>query len=186
MRYILADEEITEDLKTIAEQEQKALMGQYVQAVETLQGKGAEKLKAMVDQAKDVRVPQGRRDQAQTSLEDVVEILRTESLEIRQVLPGLIGCIKPLDQAGRCTKAGQPPNVARCSAECDWQVMFPAFEDHARLNVQHALEHLKQHADNPLMQEHFKATIRYWTTRFPQIRTYFLDHPYMHVSGEGL
>ena len=174
LRYILANTSIIDELREIAEEEQRALAEKYVSRAGELLGKGGETFRQAVSAAADVisvTVPDGKRDQAEFTTSDVVAILSngTDGLTIRQVLPGLLACFKPRDEAGACCTSRELPNVAKCSAECKWQMMMPEFKEQAAANIDDALEHLAEDPDNPLNIAHYKEVITYWLTRFPEL-----------------
>lgn len=172
LRYILADDSIVTELKEIAEEEQRRIAAELVSRKGDILGRGGEIFRQTVSAAIEminITVPDGSRDQAEVKTDEIVALLTdgAQGSSIKQILPGLIHCIKPFDEAGVCCAPNELPNVARCSAECIWHMMLKEFEHQAIENVRDSLSHLATDPDNPLIGTHYVGVVRYWTFRFP-------------------
>lgn len=175
LRYILANRGIIDELREIAEEEQRVLAESYVYQADKLLGKGGDTFRNALSAARanlSLTVPDGKREQAKFSVGELVALLAEspEGLTVKQVIPGLLACFKPRDEAGACCTVKELPNVAKCSAECKWQLMLPEFgEKIAASNVEDALKHLEAAPDNPLIQAHYRGVVGYWVSRFPEL-----------------
>lgn len=180
LRYILANTSIIDELREIAQAEQRAIAEEYASRSGELLGKGGETFREALAAAAEVlsvTVPDGKREQAEFTAPELVAFLGDgpDGLTIKQILPGLLACFKPRDAAGACCSSNEMPNVAQCSAECKWQMMLPEFEEQAARNVDDALEHLAGDPGNPLNIAHYKEVVVYWSKRFPDLATRFND-----------
>ena len=182
LRYILANDSILDELRQLAEEEQARAAAIYVDRRAELQGGGAEPLRAAISRitnSLELTVPRGKRDQAATTTADIVDVLADgpEGFPLKQILPGLVACFKPRDEAGVCCKVGELPNVARCDAGCGWHLIVPEFEQQARLNVEHALSSLAGSRPGSLAWVHYSRVVREKVRFFPTLATAFAAHP---------
>lgn len=97
LRYILANDGIIEELREIAEEEQRLIAIAHVERAEELRGGGASRFQEVISRLTeelDVNVPVGRRDQARVGAADIVELLASGpyGFSIKQILPGLVSC----------------------------------------------------------------------------------------------
>jgi hypothetical protein len=187
LRYIMANSSIIDELREIAEEEQRQVAVSYVKRSEELLGKGGEQFRATIAaavEALEITVPDGKREQGEFNAEEVIAFLSdgADGLAIKQLIPGMVGCFKPRDESGMCCTAQELPNIAKCSAECKWQAMFPEYRAQAELNLGDALAHLAQDPNNPLIVAHYREVVVYWIDKFPELAQTFREHEACHLS----
>lgn len=100
-----------------------------------------------------------------------------EGLSLKQIVPGLIACFKPAQEAGMCCKLGELPNVAKCSIDCRWHLEMPEYLDEARKHLQSALLVLREASPNSLKWEFYSDIARKKLLSFPELKFEFADDP---------
>lgn len=190
MRYILANEELRDDLRNVADSENRLIAEIFVSNEGTLKGGGATYFREVIRRAREeitVLVPTGKSDQADLSLDDLMEFISSEpeGVQIKQVLPQVIGCIKPLSENGECMKAGGMPDIALCSKSCRWHLqMDNGGKDLARHAIRDALSNLKK-AKGSLQKQFWKRIIAAWITDYPDLDAEFDDEPTHVINSYG-
>ena len=175
LRYILANDSLCDELREIAFAEQKLLSEQLIEKRHDLRGGGADGFKKAIEnvvKSLDVTTPQGRRDQASYKAADIVEALSEGSggLSLKQILPGLVVCFKPPEEAGYCCKHGELPNITKCDAKCGWHLSTPEFIEQARVNVADAMTHLRMSGPTSvLVWRHYSRVVREKVAAYPEL-----------------
>ena len=183
LRYMLANRAILDELREIAEEEQRQLAARFVERRNELRGGGTEEFKSAITSAvaqAEIYVPDSKREQATITTEDILNVLSADPVEglyLKQIVPGLIACFKPTDEAGMCSKAGELPNVAKCSMQCKWHLEMPEYRDEARQHVKAALDSLRSEAPNSLRWVYFSDIVRSKLTDFPDLLPEFVSDP---------
>lgn len=182
LRYILANQSIVDELRAIAEEEQRRAAAAYIKERDRVRGGGAEpfrKAMARIADSFDVFVPDGKRDQATVTTAEILEVASDgpDGLALKQIVPGLVACFKPRDEAGMCCKAGELPNVARCDAGCGWHLAMPEFIEQARINVVDALQHLASAPPGSLIWRHYVRVVQQKVADFPELAAEHADDP---------
>jgi integrase len=182
LRYILSNEGIIEELREIAEEEQRLIAIAHVEKADSLRGGGAGRFQDVVSRLKEelnVNVPVGKRDQARVGAADIVELLASgpDGFSIKQILPGLISCFKQSGEAGVCSSENELPNVTKCSADCAWHVSMPEFVGQARANVEDALSHMRNSEPGSLIWVHYERVVRQRLRAFPELTAEFSGDP---------
>jgi hypothetical protein len=196
LRYILTNQGIVDELRAIAEEEQRAMAADFVKRRKELKGGGASGFNAavstaeqVVQQLPEVFIPEGRREQAKVTMDQIIEVLaadRAEGLRLKQIVPGLIVCWKPSDEAGMCCKAGELPNIAKCSTKCNWHLQMPEYQDEARKDVQAALEHIKDERIGSLKWHYYSGIVSAKLADYPELRAEFASHPLLGQVVENI
>lgn len=182
LRYILANESIIEELREIAEEEQRAIALAHVERADEMRGGGAGRFQDAISRLTkdlDVIVPTGKRDQARVSAADVVDELTSGpgGFAIKQIFPGLISCCKPIGEASACSSENELPNVARCKFDCVWHLQMPEYLEQARANVSDALSHMRQSKPESLIWCHYSQVLRQKLRAFPELIREFSEDP---------
>ncbi|GAU84213.1 hypothetical protein [Bosea sp. BIWAKO-01] len=182
LRYILANDGILEELRELAEEEQRQIAIAYVERAEELRGGGANQFQVAISRLAenlDVIVPTGKRDQARLTAEDIVDRLTSgpDGFAIKQLLPGLVACCKPIGEAGACASENELPNIAKCKLDCAWHLEMPEFLEQARINVSDALSHMRKAEPGSLIWSHYSRVVREKLNAFPELLDEFAEDP---------
>lgn len=183
LRYILANQSIVDELREIAEEEQRRLASKFVERRSDLIGGGAKAFEAALSRVivqADIYVPEGKREQTQITTDDVLDVLSADAAEglyLKQIVPGLIACFKPNDEAGMCCKVGELPNVARCSMQCKWHLEMPEYRVEAHGHVASAITHLKAAEQGSLRWTYYAEIVRSKLSDFPHLLQEFGNDP---------
>lgn len=192
LRYILANASIVEELRTIAEEEQRQSAAKFVDRRSELRGGGAAAFNASVGRIAslpDISVPDGKRDQNAITTDDILDILAdqtAEGLSLKQIVPGLIACFKPAEQAGLCCKVGELPNVSKCAMACQWHLGMPEYVENARPHLVSALSALRTATPGSLHWIFYSDIARSKMTSFPELGREFSEDPIARQVLESL
>lgn len=190
MTYILSDPELRDDLRRVAEEENRATARAFIDKAAELRGGGASYFNEVLERARSelaVHVPEGRRDQMRFSAQDLIDFMwsEPEGMQIKQVLPGVVGCFKPISEDGACSRAGQTADVAHCSRKCRWHLLLrERGAQLAELSVQDALRNLEG-STSPLARDFWIRIIEDWLVDFPELRGTFGHIPsFAAITGK--
>lgn len=195
LRYILANPRVIEELREVAESEHRALAESFVAKRDDLRGGGAAIFRDCVSRvisSADIYVPSGKRDQRSITTGDILDILEdqtAEGLSLKQIVPGLIACFKPLEEAGVCCTANDLPNIARCAMHCRWHVELPEYASEARSHVLEAIRALRRAKLGSLKSGYYEDILRQKLLSFPELAQEFSNNPivkrFMSVNHDG-
>lgn len=182
LRYILANDSILQELREIAEEEQRIISIAHVERASEMRGGGADRFQDAISRLTedlDVIVPTGKRDQARVSAVDVVDELASgpSGFAIKQIFPGLISCCKPIGEAGACSIENELPNLTKCIFDCPWHLEMPEFLVQARINVSDALAHMRTTPPGSLIWSHYSIVLRQKFKAFPELIDEFSEDP---------
>lgn len=178
MRYILANPELREDLRLVAEMENESIARDFMSREESLRGGGAEYFREVLRRAREeisVFIPEGKKDQEELTIEDLIDFISSEpeGIQIKQVLPGVVGCVKPLSENGYCTRSGELPDIALCSKSCRWNLLMDeGGKDIARGALRDALANIKA-TNGRLVKQFWRRIISDWITEYPELKSEF-------------
>ncbi|ODT20972.1 MAG: hypothetical protein ABS35_18595 [Kaistia sp. SCN 65-12] len=190
LRYILANDSILEELREIAEEEQRMISIAHVERAREMRGGGADRFQDAISRLTedlDVIVPMGKRDQARVSSADVVDELARgpNGFAIKQIFPGLISCCKPIGEAGACSSENELPNVTKCSFYCLWHLEMPEYLVQARINVADALSHMSKASPGSLIWSYYLRVVEQRLKAFPELVDEFSENSAVSEILEG-
>lgn len=178
MTYILSDPELRDELRRVAEEENKLTAKAFIDEAAELRGGGARYFNDVLDRARanlSINVPQGRKDQMRFTVNDLIDFMwsEPEGMQIKQVLPGVVGCFKPLSEEGECSRGGQTADISRCSRRCRWHLLIRERGlAMAEVSVADALQNYEGRADG-MARQFWSRIIRDWVSEFPELKTKF-------------
>jgi integrase len=116
--YILASPFIREEMQAAVDRQILGLKTSLVTQRQKAGGPGARLVRDAFDRYEsEFEVPPDEKEQGRRMREYVETTLASGTGNLRMIMPGVI-CIRPIGAAGKCSKASEPPNAARCQTDC--------------------------------------------------------------------